>query len=118
MGQLSRWVPLPSSPLCSFVSVTAEAPLMALFVTTCGLSHYLSSPVPSFRLAHTPPERKVSIGTALTFCWIGWAVQRLWGTKARLGVGRGLGTPFVVGTHGSLLDSAWLVFHQAEIQGM
>lgn len=91
---------------------------MALFVTTCGLSYYLASSILSFRLAHIPPERKVSIGTALAFFRVGWAVQRLWGTKARLGVGRGLGTAFVVGTHGSLPDSAWLVFHQAEIQGV
>lgn len=88
---------------------------MALLVSSHGHYYCLPSQLrPSFPLT----QKEGVHWAALAFCWAGWAAQRLWGTKARLGKGRGLATAFVAGTHASSPKPAWLVFCQAEIQAI
>lgn len=111
--QLSCWVSLPSPgcPLCPFVPVTAEDPLMALIVSSPRFYHCLPSQLClSILPAHSPHPKGKHPWAALAFCWAGWAAQRLGGTRASQGKGRGLALAFVAGTHASSPEPAWLVF--------
>lgn len=66
---------------------------MALFVTTCGLSHYLSSPR-AVLLARSHPTRKEGVHWDCPDILLGWmgSVETL-GHKGQAGGSQGTGNP-------------------------